>query len=68
MVRMFESVFKAGSAQEINITSSLHHQVAEGLEMVPPSGECLIKAQEHVFKLMQTDTYSRFGFIDASFF
>ena len=51
--------FQAGSAQEINITSSLHHQVAEGLERVPPSGECLIKAQEHVFKLMQTDTYSR---------
>ena len=37
--------------------------MAEGLEMVPPSGECLIKAQEHVFKLMQTDTYSRPGFI-----
>ena len=35
--------------------------------MVPPSGECLIKAQEHVFKLMQTDTYSRLGFVRLIF-
>jgi len=57
---ILENFIQAGSLQEINIDSELHRLVTSGLEMDPPSGDCLIKAQEHVFKLMQTDTYSRF--------
>lgn len=38
----------------------MNRQVTQGLEEIPPPVDCLIDAQEHVFKLMQTDTYSRF--------
>ena len=52
--------FKSGSAQEINIDSTIHHQAVDGLAKNPPNGDCLIHAQEHVFKLMNADTYTRF--------
>ena len=56
----FKTLIQSGSNQEVNIDSELHRQVASGLEEVPPAGDCLLQAQDHVFKLMQTDTYSRF--------
>ena len=53
-------IIQNGAEQEVNIDSELKRQVIAGLFSVPPDGDCLTKAQEHVFKLMQTDTYSRF--------
>ena len=53
-------LFQAGSVQEINIDSTIHHQAVDGLAENPPNGECLIHAQEHIFKLMKADKYPRF--------
>ena len=53
-------LFQSGSVQEINIDSTIHHQALDGLAKNPPIGDCLIHAQEHIFKLMKLSAYPRF--------
>jgi len=57
---ILQNFIQAGSVQEINIDSTIHHQAVDGLAENPPNGECLIHAQEHIFKLMKADKYPRF--------
>ena len=43
----------------MNIDSETRQLAIGGLLATPPDSACLTKAQAHVFKLMSTDSYSR---------
>lgn len=57
---ILQNFIESGSVQEINIDSTIHHQAVDGLAKNPPISDCLIHAQEHVFKLMKMSAYPRF--------